>query len=409
VLDLVAREGSSTPETTGGLVIWGGGPARAARGRLREGAAVVSWPGADVSRLQRAGVPFRAVESLLGAEGLAAADGAARGWARVWGRLPLLDGKSFRELVPWRGNSLLWNASTFLVEKTAGPRCARMADLALRLLETTAPSEVDAPGLGPAEALLLGRACRARGVLFHGPVPASGRPLATAVPRGGPWRKLAVLLAPSAAPPLPSPAAGVGLTAPPVVVLVAGAEEGRAVAPLLRAISADLWRSVVPVTLAELSRWETRRVHRAVSEAGAFLRALFGRLRGTPGLAESYSHRGVGFADLAARDLEALLLGHLPGAVRWIEAAVELFTSTGAAAVLLAVPGPDERRAFVHACAASGVGTIVLRLGAPAEGDTTRADGGPQPLAALDWRPGEDPEPVVARLREAVHGRVGAG
>jgi hypothetical protein len=408
VPDLAAREGPSGPETTGGLVVWGGGPARAVLDRLREGAALVCWPGADVSPLQRAGVPFGAVESLLGAEGLAAADGAARSWARVWGRLPLVDGSSFRELVPWRASSLLWSATTFLLEKTAGPRCARTAEIALRLLEATAPSEVDAFGLGPAATLLLGRACRARGVLFHGPAPASGRPLATAARRRGLWRRLDGLLAPSAAP-APPPGAGVGVAAPPVVTVIAGAEEGRAVAPLLRAISADLWRSVIPVTLAELPRWETRRVHGAVSEARAFLRALLERLRGTPGLAESYAHRGVGFADLAAGDLEGLLLGHLPEAVRRIEAAVELLTSTGAAAVLLAGPGPDERRALVHACAAVGVGAIVLRLGAPAEGDTTRADGGPQPLAALDWRPGKDPGLVVARLREAVHGRVGAG
>jgi hypothetical protein len=388
--------------------VWGGGPAGPARDRHREGAAVVVWPGADSSPLERAGIPFRAAEDLLGAEGLAATEGAARTWARVWGRLPLVDGKSFRELVPWRGSSLLWSASTFLLEKTAGPRCARTAELALRLLETVGPSELDAAGLAPPDLLLLGRACRAQGVLFHGPAPASGRPLATAGAGRSRWRVIADALAPSAAPPLPSPATGAGLDAPPVLALVAGGDDRRALAPLLRAVSADLRRSVVAVALAELPRWETRRVHRAVSDAEASLRELLARLRGTPGLAESYAHRGVGFADLAAGDLEALLLGHLPAAVRRLEAAFELVAAAGAAAVLLAVPARDERRALVHACAAAGVGALVLRLGAGAA-DVVRADGGPLPLATVDWEPGEDPGPVLARLREAVHGRLGAG
>jgi hypothetical protein len=356
-------------------------------------------------------VSFRAAEELLGPEGLAAADGAARTWARVWGRLPLADGKSFRELVEWRGGSLLWSAEAFLREATAGPRCARTAELALRLLEATAATEVDAVGLSAADALLLARASTARGVLFHGPAPAAVRPLGPVRPasRHSPWRALASVLAPSAAPPLPPPAAGAGLDAAPVVALVAGSEEGRTIAPLLRAISADLGRSVVPVTLAELPRWETRRVRRAASGAEAFLRELRRRLRGTPGLAASYAYHGVHFADLARGDLEALLLDHLPAAVRRMEAALELLASAGAAAVLLAVPGRDERRALVHACAAAGVGAVVVRLGAPSPGDADRADGGPQPLAALDWRPGDDPGPVVARLREAAHGRVGAG
>jgi hypothetical protein len=259
-----------------------------------------------------------------------------------------VDGKSFRELVPWRGSSLLWSASTFLLERTAGPRCARTAEIALRLLEATAPAEVDAAGLAPADRLLLGRACRARGILFHGPALGPGRARATAAPR----RR----------------------------------------------------RGVVAVALAELARWQTRRVRRAASSAAASLYRQLGRLRETPGLTESYAHRGVGFADLAARDLEALL-GHLEAAVRQLESVVELVVAAGPAAVLLAVPARDERRSLVHACAAAGVGAVVLRLGEEA---ADRADGGPQPLATVDWKPGDDPGPVIARLREAVRGRVGA-
>jgi len=391
--------------------VWGGGSPGPARDRRRAGALVVSWPGADPSPLERAGVSFRSVEGLLGAEALAAAAAAARAWARVWGRLPLLDGKSFRELVEWRGASLLWSAAAFLRDETAGPRCARTADIALRLLETTGVTEVDAAGLAPADALLLARASTARGVLFHGPAPASGRPLPVGRPASGRGlrRAIADALAPSTTPSLLPPAAGAGLDAAPVVALVAGSEEAGALAPLLGVLSADLGRPVVPVTLADLPRWETRRVRRAVADAEAFLKGRLDRLRGTPGLAASYAHRGVSFADLAAGDLAALLLGRLPAAVRRVEATREIVASAGAACALLVVPRHDERRALVHGCSAAGVAAVAVRLGPEEAGDAARADGGPQPVASLGWKPGEDPGLVVARLREAARGRVGAG
>ena len=399
------------PEKPGGLVVWGGGSPAPAREREAAGAAVVCWPGAPASSLEREGIPFRAVEDVLGPEGLAAAATAARTWARVWGRLPLVDGRSFRELVEWRGASLLWCAEAFLRDETAGPRCARTAEIALRLLEATTPSEVDAPGLAPADALLLGRACTARGVLFHGPAPSPGRPLPVDRPatRGGLRRVIADALAPAHPPPLrPLPGVETGAEGP-LVALLAGEEERLALAPLLEAVSADLWGGGATVTLAELPRWETRRARRAAAEAEALLREQRRRLRGTPGLAASYAHRGVPFADLAAGDLEALVEGHLPAVVRRIEAARELVVSSRAAAVLLAVPGRDERRALLHACASAGVGAVVVRLDTPGAGDEDRADAGPRPVAALDWSMGKDPRPVVARLREAARGRVEAG
>lgn len=385
-----------------GLVVWGGGSARPAReGHLR-GATVVSWPGAPAHRLERAGVPFRTFAEALGPDALAAAEAAARTWSRVWGLLPLLDGRSFRDLVCWRGSSLLWCASEFLREKTAGPRCARTAEIALRLLETTGATEVDAHGLAPADALILARASTARGVLFHGRRPASGRPLPVARPAPGRGlrRAIAAALAPKRAP--PGCAAG---CASPVVAFLATGEEKGALAPLLGAVSDELERGVVPVTLADLRRWETRRVLRAAAAAGAFLRERLTQLRGTPGLAASYAHRGIGFADLATRDLEAVLTAHLPESVRTLEAAVELLGAASPSLALVVVPGQDEERALLHACAAAGVDAVVVPRGAT--GDVRRQDGGPQPYAVLAWEPGTDPGPAAARLVGASRGRVG--
>lgn len=390
-------------------MVWGGGSPGPARERQRAGAAVVAWPGADASPLERACVPFRATEEVLGPEGAAATAAAARTWARVWGRLPLAEGEGFRELVAWRGSSLLWCAEEFLRASTAGPRCARTAELALRLLEATSAVEVDAFGLSDSEALLLARASTVRGVLFHGPVPTSARPLPVTRPVA-PRRSLVGLLsealAPAVAPRAPALVAGSGKGAPPLLALVDD-EEGRVgFTALSRAISEELWRPVSCATLAELPRWETRRARRAAREAASVLRDRLDRLRGTAGLAASYVHRGVGFADLAAGDLEALLLGHLPAMVRRMEATVELVGAARSPAVLVAVTGRDDRRALVLAAGAAGAEAVALNLGAPGAPDAERADGGPRPLATLDWSPGADPGPVVARLREAARGRV---
>lgn len=386
--------------------MWGGGSPAPARNRQREGALVVAWPGAPAASLEREGIPFRPVAEVLGAEGLAAADGAARTWARVWGRLPIADGMSFRELVEWRGSSLLWSTTSFLLHETAGPRCARTAERALRLLEATAAAEVDAPGLAAADRLLLSRACAERGVLFHDRAGGAGRPLPVA--RAAPGSRVGQLLASafaSSVPPPPTPAAGAGLGAAPVLVLVG--EERGALGPLPEAVATRLECPVLEVGLGELPRWETKRARRAIAEADALLRGRLRALSGTAGLAASYVHRGVGFADLAENDLEALLRGPLAAAVRRIEAAVELLAATRPAVVLLAVSRRDDRRSLVHACAAGGVPSVVLRLGE--EGEAARADGGPQPAAELEWEPARDPAPVVEALREASRGRVGAG
>lgn len=349
---------------------------------------------------------------MLGPEGEAAADAAARTWARAWARRPLADEKGFRELVPWRGSSLLWCAEGFLHASTAGPRCARTAELALRLLEATAAEEVDAFGLPASDALLLARASTVWGALFHGRAPDSVRPLAAArraTPRRGIIRALSDAIAPARSPAPPAPVAGSGESGAPIVALVDGEVPRAALAALLATVSEELRRPVACVTLDELSRWETRRARRATAEAESLLRDRLEGLRGTAGLAASYSHRGVGFADLAAGDLEALLLGHLPAMVRRLEAAVELVGAARAPAVLLAVPGRDERRALLLATAAAGASAVALRVAAPPAEEPERADGGPRPLAALDWAPGSDPAPVVARLREAARGRVEPG
>ena len=228
--------------------------------------------------------------------------------------------------------------------------------------------------------------------------------------RPAPWRRLRTAIANALARALPLPHPGrAALEAGsqgPLVALLAGEEERLALAPLLDAVCAERGRGVAIVTLAELPRWETRRARRAASDAEALLREHRRRLHGSPGLAASYSHRGVSFADLASSDLGAVLAGHLPAVVRRIEAVRELVLSARPGAVLLAVPGRDERRAILHACASAGLAVVVLRLGGSGTVDVDRADAGPRPTLTLDWAKDADPRPVAARLLAATRGRV---
>jgi hypothetical protein len=381
------------------VVVWGGGSASRVRARHAEGARVVAWVGADVDDLP--GIDARPLDEVLGEGGRTAIEAAPRTWCRLWGRMPLLDGDSFRDLVAWRGTSLLWLAEGALRGETAGPRCAALAETALRLLDATGAGEVDAVGLDGPETVILARACTVQGALFHGSTPAL-RPIRPVGPgRRGPGVRLRGLFAPGAPPALPvGRGGGPPEDAAPVLVFPVGGYDEASLGPLLESAEARLGHPGVVVTAAELARWETRDIGRRASKAEAHLRERFDQLRGAPGLHESYSHGGVGFADLASGDLEHLLLGHLPVAVRRLEAAIELLSRARPAAIIVAGTARDDRRTLLAAAGASAVPGIVLRPAAPGPEDLDRDDGGPQPAAALEWAPGSDAEPVLARLRE---------
>jgi hypothetical protein len=386
------------------LVAWGGGETRSARTRQAEGALVVAWEGADTLALERAGVPFRRLEEVLGAQGLASAEAAGHGFARVWGRLPLSEGRSFRELASWRGQSLLWACEAFQRTQTAAPRAARRAELCLGLLDAVEPGELDACGLADADAVLLARACTARGVLYHGATatagPLPGEPVdLPRVPRRG-WRERLARrrAAPGAAP---------GET-PLLVALVPGSTQRAALAPLLEAVAADLWLRTVVLDAEDRERFASAASRQAGAQAVARLRATHDTLAGTPALAASYAHRGIGFADLAAGDLALLLLRRLPVVVRGLETTLALLETLRPALLLVVEPEHDARRALGLAAAEAGVPWVALRVDAAEPDEPERADAGPRPALALVLPRGADPRALVARLREAAHGRVGA-
>lgn len=378
-----------------GLYVWGGGSLRRARERARAGASIVAWTGSDRSLLDREGLAARDLADVIGEAGLAATASAQRGFARVWARVPLADGRSFRELVSWRGESLLWVAESYIRRGTAGPRCAALAETCLRLLEASDPAEVDASGLAPHEALLLSRAATARGVLWHGETGRSVRPLAPEPGPGDDRRRLFGRLAGRGA---------VAAGAP--IVAVHDADGAHPLWPLLDRVRAEAGFPATIVAFADLARHETDRARAAADEAERSLRATLERLRGTPGLLASYAHRGVGFAELAALDLEAVLLGHLPGAVRVVERTLDVLDAARPVLALVAVEDRDRRRAVGLAAQAAGVAwATVARAEGPGD---DRVDGGPQPLLRLAPGPDGGGDGALAQLRAAVRDSLGA-
>jgi len=379
------------------LVVWGGGAPGAAGALHRMGAEVLAWSGVDEESLAALGVPVRGALERIGAEGCAAIEAAGRTWARLWSRVPLRDGRSFRELATLDDTSLLWLAEVFIHRETAGPRCARIAETALRILETTRADEVDAVSLPPPVALLFARACTARGVLFHGSVPQT-RTLSPRLPPRSPGRRLRGLLAPATVPRELS--SGHGDRGATLVVLVGPATERADLRQLEEAVACDLQLGVVTLGRAELRRCETRSVWRAVAGATARLEEVRELLRGAPGLHEAYTHRGVSFADLAARDLDAILRGRLPEAILLLEAASALIESARPAALVIVGWPRDDRRCLLAAAARHAVRSLTVRTGETDKDDLDRADGGPRPTATAQWAPGSDPGPLVARLAE---------
>jgi hypothetical protein len=379
-----------------GLYVWGGGGLREARARREGGARVVVWPGGDPRLLEGEGLAARSVTDVIGAEGEAAVLAAERGFARVWARLPLVEGASFRDLVPWRGESLLWACESYLLRATAGPRCAAAVERCLRLLEATDPCEVDAGGLAPENALLLARAAVARGVLFHGEAP-RGRALAAAAADLPAWASPRSLI--------DRLGSRRGSAGAPVLAL----HDGGPAAPLVAALAArgrdepSLAVDVVPAE--ELPRRETADARAGAAAAERALRETLGRLRGTPGLAASYAHRGIGFAELAALDLEAVLLGHLPGAARVAERARGLLADAAARLLVVGIEDRDLRRAVGLAARVAGVPWIAVTTADAASDE--RVDGGPQPLARVSAGAEGAVDLPLARLLAAARDSVG--
>lgn len=387
------------------LLLWGGGPPALARRRADEGARLLAWTESAAASLEAAGVPAPFWRAGLPAGAAVGADEAALAWTKQWGRRPLVDGRSFREIATWKESSLWWPAEIFLHYSTASPGFVRLIEALHRLLGIETPDEVEVHGLPAEAALLVGRTCRARGVLFHGPrdrPPRRGvlglslrarwntvKTILTALKTslaGGPPRLAAsdrhrVLFLshaafwrtrtdPETGEPeafehyydrlLPEVADQADLEA---VVLAVGPRTA-----FRRRRTRDRladWLRLHPDSgrYVHVNRFTSWAVCREVWKATREIRSLWRALRRSPSLFEAFSHREVSFPDLAAPDLAGTLLLQLPWAVRCREEMAAALRAVRPAVVVLYAESSGWGRAAVTACRAEGVPTVALQHG----------------------------------------------
>ncbi len=330
---------------------------------------------------------------------------AAISWTKDWGRRPLEDGRCFREILEWKGVSLWWFAELYLHHGTPCPRRVRVIEVVHRLIDAHAPDEVEAIGLPREEALLVGRVCTARGVLYHGRAPAAGGGASVwAVRAQGRWNTAkAALGSLKAALQVPPPAEGDGRRALLFLSHAAfwrkrrEAESGDVVAyehyfdRLIPALERDpfLRPAVVavgpqsahrrrgararlrewlllargPRPYVPVGRYAGARVRRATGQATREARRTWRRLRRLPATRLAFSYRGVSFFDLAESDLAGMLLLQLPWAVHAYELTAEALAHTRPAAVCLYAESSGWGRAALAASQAAGVPTVALQHG----------------------------------------------
>ena len=346
-----------------------------------------------------------AARAQLTLEDLDRADEAAIAWTRAFGKRPLLDGKSFRELFRWKDVSLWWFAELYLHHSTAATRYVRWIDMFHATLAREAPDEVVAQGLSVEEALLLARCCTARGVLFQDPPRPPLRRLrwrATRRRLQSRWNEiktLAAALKATIARPTLADRAG-----PARALFLSHAAFWKDRATELGAIEEyeHYFDRLIPETekrgtlkpwvvavgpraafrrrgkaerlrdwlsLAERGPFEhiNRHVSFGVLSAtlgiGSEMRRAWQTLRVSPALAELFSHRGVRFDDLALPDLAGTLLLQVPWAVRSYEEMARALAATHPAIAVLYAESSGWGRAAVAACRAARVPTLGIQHG----------------------------------------------
>jgi glycosyltransferase involved in cell wall biosynthesis len=324
-------------------------------------------------------------------------DEAAIAWTKGWGRRPLVDGRCFRDLLEWDGVSLWWFAELYLHHGTSCPRWVRMVEVAHRLLDAHVPDEVETVGLPAADALLVGRVCTARAVLFLGPQRAPSRGGAVARVRlRARWNGVKLALGAVKAvlagrPPRPRADDGRG----PVLFLSHAAfwkdEREHYFDALIPALAgeADLRPFVVAVgpeaahrrrgagerlrewarlpwgraPYVPVSRYTSGRVLARTRAATRRVRQAWRTLRRLPAAQAAFSHRGAAFFDLAEADLAATLLLQLPWAVRSYEEMAQALAVVRPRALVLYAESSGWGRAALAAARAAGVPSIALQHG----------------------------------------------
>lgn len=407
------------------VVFWAAGSAGAARAHARAGARILLWEAAGEKDLVAAGVPFVRLGDLLTEDDRDAIDEAAIDWTKEWGKRPLIDGRSFRERVRWKGVSLWWFAELYLHHSTRSPALVRTIETMVRALERLGAEEAEAAGLRGPDALLLSRVCAARRVLFHGAAGrAPGRAGALRISLKSRWNTAKALLGAAKARVAPAPAAPPANGARVLFLshaafwreregegeperfehyfdrLIPGVAREPGLQPVVVAVGPraafrrrglrERWREWLGAAgegepFEHINRSLDAGVLRETLAATRMLRAEWRMLRRLAAVREAFSHRGVSFADLAEPDLAGTLLLQLPWAVLAYEQTRAVLRRVKPAVLCLYAESSGWGRAALAACAAEGVRSVAVQHGilyskyfsyrhAPDEGDCPRPD-----------------------------------
>ncbi len=352
----------------------------AARAREAEGASLLVWDALA-----------------LGSDERDAIDEAAMAWTKAWGRRPLIDGRSFRELSAWKGVSLWWFAEIFLYYTAQSTRFVRLIETLHRVLEREGPSEVEVDGLPILEAVLLGRTCLARGILFHGPrqipaLPVALRTLkASLASRANTVKTLATVGKAHLSGRPPERVA----SHPRILFLSHAAfwRDGKehyfdrllpeverdpsleacvvGVGPKAPFRDRGLWDAArewfrlkpAPAPYVPLSQYTRWGVFREVWRATREIRTLWRRLARSSAVREVFSHRDVCFADLSGPDLASTLLLQLPWAVRSYEELRAALSVVRPGALCLYAESSGLGRIALAASRAAGVRSVAIQHG----------------------------------------------
>jgi hypothetical protein len=373
-------------------------PGRSAEARL------VAWDETAESTLRAAGATARTVAEVLGPGAADEVDTAALRWTKEWGRRPLLDGRTFRDLYAWKGVSLWWFAELFLHHSTEATRLVRVIEVVHRLLDAEAPDEVEVHGLPEDEALLVARTCLKRGVLFHrGRVRGVRRRRVSEVRRRARWNEMkawatATKAALSGPPPVPEAGKPVALFLSHAAFwrarpgeqgdtsayehyfdrIIPGLSEDGALRPFVVAVGpkAAFRRRGTVDRLSEWLRVEgdgegyvhVNRYFRGpvaveTRQGAALARRIWSELHESPALREGFAHRGVTFADLSEADFAATILLQLPWALRSYEEMSAVLAVVRPAVVCLYAESSGWGRAALAACRAAGVPAVAVQHG----------------------------------------------
>jgi hypothetical protein len=112
-----------------------------------------------------------------------------------------------------------------------------------------------------------------------------------------------------------------------------------------------------------VNRYFSRHVARETRQGTALAWRIWSELSGRPAVRETFSHRGVAFADLSEADLAATLLLQLPWAIRSYEEMAAVLEVVRPSVVCLYAESSGWGRAALAACRAANVRAVAVQHG----------------------------------------------